>query len=186
MTSTETSTTNLSFIEQFDLLKITDIEKYKSVMKDVKVYIDEYEKSKTFASDKKKLVDITNMLSKSIWKDKNPNLSNLMTKINDIISIRYIDDEGDCGNETIYDIIVNLKNNEIIEISAGVPHRLTEPFIEITYLKDGSVKKSSHVVDLSHFILDEIGDRSDHKKYGCDDDEFHLILTVLLAEHFLS
>lgn len=97
-------------------------------------------------------------------------------RINNINKIEFYEYEGVYGNETVYVVDINFKNDyESIRIEAGVPHRGTEPFININ-------DKSVSDFDLYQHTIDNVTCGEIDKLFEKNANIFNLILVTFLAE----
>lgn len=174
------------FIEYLEEIKKTDNNVFLQEKNKITDYLKNLETIKNLAEYKG---EINNIMSEYIEyikkKFKEYDIKNITEsitdRINNINKIKFYDYDDEGGHERIYVVNICFANPdyENIKIEAGVPHRITQPFIKINGNTISNFYLHWHSRDsVTGGTLDEL--------FEIETDIFDLILVTFLAEKAYS
>ena len=119
------------FMDYLEQLRITDMNKFEEEMDKLRDYIQKYDGDIKTNNYKIRLCGIADLyVEKKIIEDCNQ----IKEMINEIEKFEFSEKEGCYGNEREYTMVCcSIRKFKIV---FGVPHRMTEPYVSISGVKD--------------------------------------------------
>jgi hypothetical protein len=120
----------LNVISLLENLKKHNKEEYNFQMNELKNYIDKINYESMIQLYKDLLREILDVYSEKIKLDMDKKYK-LLEDINNIKNIVFFEGDGPYGNEREYKMTIIFNNQDILKIIEGVPHRVSNPYVEI-------------------------------------------------------